>query len=137
MAATKNTAKDDPKVSEKEKNTPKSSAKDAPKVVTSEAPQSSRKAVSQDAPEESKRSAVNDANPAATTNRFSGLHPNNSYPLVSGKLDEVQEQKKQARDESARTRRVSNDATPRVAHPALASKYKTNDHATRTAEATV
>jgi len=79
--------------------------------------------------------AVNEAEPTATENRFSGLYPNNTYPLVDGALDEVQEKRKQARDEGARTRRVSDDATPRAPHPPLAEKFTTNDHAVPRAEA--
>lgn len=61
-------------------------------------------------------------NPDAETHRFSGLHPDNSYPEVDGQPDEVQQMKTQARQESARTRRVSTD-TPHGAHPAFAARF--------------
>lgn len=63
----------------------------------------------------------NHNNPAATENRFSGLYPNDSYPLVNGAPDFEQEKKAQARLESERTRRVSSDA-PRAAHPPFTEK---------------
>lgn len=72
------------------------------------------------------------SDPNATTDRFSGIYPNNTYPLDAGNLDAEQEQRKQARDESTLTRRVSSDA-PRAAHPPLTERFTTNDHATRTA----
>lgn len=56
------------------------------------------------------------ADPNRTEGRFSGIHPDNSYPLVDGELDLVQEMKAQARQESARTRRESSDE-PRDPHP--------------------
>jgi hypothetical protein len=79
--------------------------------------------------------ADNNSNvPDAETERFTGLYPDNSYPLVDGELDEVQEQRKQARDEGARTRRVYSD-TARVAHPPFTERFTTNDHEVRRAEA--
>lgn len=59
--------------------------------------------------------------PNATVNRFSGIHPDNSYPEVDGQPDLVQEMKLQARQESARTRRESSDE-PRDDHPAFVSE---------------
>ena len=130
----------------------KAASKETPKVVTPEKPtvteegmhdpdtadvlkahaQDVPRATAQDAPTSMPMGAVNDSNPTATTNRFSGVYPNNSYPLVGGKLDEVQEMRKQARDEGARTRRVSS-AAARAPHPPLTKKYDTNDHAARRA----
>lgn len=63
----------------------------------------------------------NHHNPAAETHRFSGLHPDNSYPLVDGELDFEQQKRLQARQESARTRRVSSDAA-HAAHPSFTEK---------------
>lgn len=42
----------------------------------------------------------NSSNPDATENRFSGVYPDNSYPLVDGQLDFEQEKRLQARQES-------------------------------------
>ncbi len=39
------------------------------------------------------------SDPNATTNRFSGIYPNNAYPLVAGNIDAEQEKRKQARQE--------------------------------------
>lgn len=55
----------------------------------------------------------------------SGMYPNNTYPLVNGKLDEEQEKRKQARQESALTKRVAS-ATPRASHPPLTNKFTTD-----------
>lgn len=63
----------------------------------------------------------NHHNPDATENRFTGLHPDNTYPLVDGELDFEQQKRLQARQEGARTRRVSSDA-PRAAHPPFTEK---------------
>lgn len=79
--------------------------------------------------------AENNSNvPTATENQFTGLYPDNTYPLVDGELDAEQEQRKQARDEHDRTPRVSSE-DPYVDHPPLTERFTTNDHATRTAEA--
>lgn len=71
--------------------------------------------------------------PDATVNRFSGIFPNNDYPLVNGVRDEVQERQAQARQEGARTRRESSD-TPRDPHPPFTERYTTNDHAARSTD---
>ena len=49
---------------------------------------------------------------SATEARFSGLHPNNSYPLVKRKLNSVEERKLQARQDSdfARGKRAKRPA---------------------------
>lgn len=47
----------------------------------------------------------NHRNPAAETNRFTGLYPDNTYPLVDGQLDIEQQKRLQARQESNRTPR--------------------------------
>lgn len=60
--------------------------------------------------------------PKRTTGRFTGIYPNNTYPLVAGKIDAEQERRKQARTESTRTKRVAS-ATTRVAHPPLTKKF--------------
>lgn len=72
--------------------------------------------------------------PSLTEGRFTGLHPDNSYPLVDGNLDEEQEKRRQARLEGARTKRVSSDA-PHADHPPFTERFTTNDHAARAAEA--
>lgn len=63
----------------------------------------------------------NSDNPAAETNRFSGVYPDNTYPLVDGELDFEQQKRLQARQESDRTRRVSSDAA-HAAHPPFTEK---------------
>ena len=60
-------------------------------------------------------------NPEATENRFTGLYPDNSYPLVAGQLDFEQEKRRQARLEHDRTPRVSSDS-PYAAHPPFTEK---------------
>lgn len=74
----------------------------------------------------------NHRNPLAEVGRFTGLYPDNTYPLVDGKLDVEQEKRKEARQESDRTPRgvlATNGAdvydTPNEtypAHPAFTEK---------------
>lgn len=64
---------------------------------------------------------TNHNNPDATENRFTGLYPDNDYPLVDGQLDFEQEKRQQARDESERTKRVSSN-TAYAAHPPFTVK---------------
>lgn len=71
--------------------------------------------------------------PNRTEGRFSGLYPDNTYPLVDGELDEEQERRLQARQEHDRTPRESSD-DPYEDHPPLTEKYTTNDHAERRAQ---
>lgn len=59
--------------------------------------------------------------PTATENRFTGLYPDNDYPLVDGELDFEQEKRLQARQESDRTPRESSNA-PYAAHPPFTEK---------------
>lgn len=63
--------------------------------------------------------------PHATENRFSGIHPDNSYPLDNGALDEEQERRLQARQETEFVR------GEREERPAFTERYTTNDHAAR------
>lgn len=58
----------------------------------------------------------NHLNPTATESRFSGLYPDNAYPLVEGQPDLEQQKRLQARQESDRTPRVSSD-DPYADHP--------------------
>lgn len=67
--------------------------------------------------------------PRRTEGRYSGIYPNNTYPLVAGKIDSEQEKRKQARLEGARTRRVAS-TTARAVHPPLASQFS-NDFVKR------
>lgn len=63
----------------------------------------------------------NSDNPTATEDRFSGLYPDNTYPLVDGELDIEQQKRLQARQESDRTPRVSSD-DPYDDHPPFTSR---------------
>lgn len=72
--------------------------------------------------------------PNATENRFSGIYPNNTYPLVDGAPDEEQQKRLQARQEHDRTPRESSEDAYED-HPALTEKYTTNDHELRRQQA--
>lgn len=61
------------------------------------------------------------SDPTLEEGRFSGLYPDNTYPEVDGEPDIEQQKRLQARQESARTPRVSSE-NPYADHPPFATR---------------